>query len=395
MSEQKINEEEQPPSTKTVFSKKILVSEKTKNFINKFFPNISIKLWNDWKWQLRNKIKDFKRLKEILNLPQEENFEMNLPLAITPYYMSLLYDKDELYPLAKCVVPSWKELIHSDIESIDPLGEDHDMPVQCIVHRYPDRVLFLTTNICSVNCRYCTRSRVVGEEENNLTNKNKWIKAIEYIKSHTEIRDVLLSGGDPLTLSDGNIEWLLQNIRQISHVEIIRIGTKTPIVLPQRITKNLLKILKKYPPIFMSIHLTHPDEITEESSYALNELANAGVPLGSQTVLLADVNDNVETMKSLFQKLLKVRVKPYYLYQCDPIKGSSHFRTSVQKGLEIIQGLRGWTSGYAIPHYVIDAPNGGGKIPLIPNYVVERKSDEIVLKNYEGKIYSYPDLVTV
>jgi lysine 2,3-aminomutase len=260
------------------------------------------------------------------------------------------------------------------------------------VHRYPDRVLFLVTRFCSTNCRYCTRSRIVGSEHGQAGMKHCWQQAIDYIESTPRVRDVLVSGGDPLTLSDEKLEWLLSRLRKIPHVEMIRVGTKVPVVLPQRITPALARILKRYHPLWMSIHFTHPRELTLETAAACIRLADAGIPLGSQTVLLAGINDNVDTMKALVHGLLRIRVKPYYLYQCDPILGSAHFRTPVQKGLEIIAGLRGHTTGYAVPTYVIDAPGGGGKIPLLPDSVVGRKGEDLVLRNYQGRVFRYPDV---
>jgi lysine 2,3-aminomutase len=275
-------------------------------------------------------------------------------------------------------------------EADDPLGEERQSPVSGLVHRYPDRVLLLVTDFCSTYCRYCTRSRVVGHGA-IYPNKNRLLKAVEYIRESPAVRDVLLSGGDPLTLSDERLEWLLQQLRPISHVDIIRFGTKVPAVLPQRITPKLVRMLKKYHPLYISLHFIHPQECTPEAYRACGMLADAGIPLGSQTVLLKGVNDQVETMKDLMHHLLRMRVRPYYLYQCDPISGSGHFRTTVEKGLEIIRGLRGFTSGYAVPTYVVDAPGGGGKIPLMPNYVQGRDQEFLFMKNYEDKIFRYPD----
>ena len=260
-----------------------------------------------------------------------------------------------------------------------------------LVHRYPDRVLFLVTDFCSTYCRYCTRSCMVGNGKGLPFDRGQWEKAIAYIENSPAVRDVILSGGDPLTLSDEILEWLLSRLRKIRHVEFLRIGTKAPVVLPQRITPALTRMLKRYHPLWISIHFTHPDELTPETTLACDRLADAGIPLGSQTVLLSGINDDLDTMKRLMHGLLKIRVKPYYLYQCDPILGSSHFRTPVGKGLEIIRGLRGYTTGYAVPSYVIDAPGGGGKIPLLPEYIVGRDGDDLLLKNYEGNTYRYPD----
>jgi len=314
-----------------------------------------------------------------------------LPLAITPYYASLLDAHDITQPLRRTVVPVFDECASSSGEREDPLEEERDSPVSGIVHRYPDRVLFLVTRMCSTYCRYCTRSRMVGHNGAHHFEVEEWERGIAYIASNPAVRDVLLSGGDPLTLTDEKLDWLLSRLRMIPHVEILRIGTKVPAVMPQRITPALIRLLKRFHPLWISIHATHPDELTPEMTQACNRLANAGIPLGSQTVLLAGVNDDVETMKRLMQGLLRLRVKPYYLYQCDPIPGSSHFRTSVAKGLEIIQGLRGHTTGYAVPTYVIDAPGGGGKIPLLPEYLVGREGNDLIIRNYAGKLYRYPD----
>jgi len=374
--------------------------ERSLHFRREFFPGTSDREWNDWRWQLANRIRDLAGLERILCLSEEErraisNHKGSLPIAITPYYASLLDPADPRQPLRRTVVKSGKEDRVLPEEEADPLNEDGDSPVPGLVHRYPDRVLFLTTGFCSVYCRYCTRSRLVGNHGVEVGyNMKHWEAAAEYIEQHREIRDVILSGGDPLTLSDGRIEWLLQRLRSIRHVEIIRIGTKIPTVLPQRITPALVRMLRRYHPLWMSLHFTHPDELTPETALACNRLADAGIPLGSQTVLLKGVNDSVKIMTQLNQGLLKNRVRPYYLYQCDPVQGSSHFRTKVEKGLEIIAGLRGHTTGYAVPHYVIDAPGGGGKIPMLPNYVEKRDGSDLVLKNFRGNRYRYPDPVS-
>lgn len=365
-------------------------------FREMFYPAATQEEWNDWRWQLRNRITSIKDIERIISLTDSEREAMilgggSLPVGITPYYASLLDPNDPSQPLRRTVIPAPGEYLRGFGESDDPLGEDGHSPVPGIVHRYPDRVLFLVTGFCSTYCRYCTRSRMVGGGGDHRFDENVWKGAIEYIKSNPSIRDVLLSGGDPLTLPDEKLHWLLTRLRKIPHVEFVRIGTKVPAVLPQRITPSLTAILRKHHPLWISIHCIHPSEMTEETAQACGRLADAGIPLGSQTVLLKGVNDDVETMKRLFHGLLKARVRPYYLYQCDPISGSSHFRTPVEKGLEIIQGLRGHTTGYASPTYVIDAPGGGGKIPLLPEYVVGRKGDYVVLRNYEGQEYLYPD----
>ncbi len=367
-----------------------------RSFRHQFFPGVKDKQWNDWHWQIQNRIRTLPRLSDILKLSDEERKAMemtgvSLPLGITPYYAGLLSSEDPHQPLRKTVVPTLHELFKMPCEADDPLGEDRQSPVCGLVHRYPDRALLLVTDFCSTYCRYCTRSRMVGHGA-IYPNRSRLQMAIDYIQNTPSIRDVLLSGGDPLTLSDDRIEWLLQQLRPVSHLEIIRFGTKVPAVLPQRITKKLVRILKKYHPIWMSLHFVHPDECTPESYRACAMLADAGIPLGSQTVLLKGVNDNVGTMKELMHHMMKMRVRPYYLYQCDPISGSSHFRTPVEKGLEIIRGLRGFTSGYAVPTYVIDAPGGGGKIPLMPNNIEKRRKDAIVMKNYENRLFTYPDV---
>jgi lysine 2,3-aminomutase len=378
-------------------SEKIGFSENSLEFYSRNFPGSTPTDWSSWQWQIRNSITSTFQLEKLIHLSDEEfkpagNNKDVLPLRITPYYASLIAGNIHSKAIRKSVVPTFYEMISSEGEASDPLSEGHDSPVPNIVHRYPDRVLFLVTGFCSTYCRYCTRSHMVAKDKCHIGIKS-WVPAIEYIRQHPEIRDVLISGGDPLTMPDSHIEYLLSNLRQIPHVEIIRMGTKVPAVLPQRITRSLANILKKYHPLFLSIHFTHPDELTQEVNEACSRLADAGIPLGSQTVLLKEINDNVETMKKLMQGLLKNRVRPYYIYQCDPILGSAHFRTPVEKGLEIIKGLRGHTSGYAVPHYVIDAPGGGGKIPLLPEYFIGREGSDVLIRNYEGNIYRYPDVV--
>jgi lysine 2,3-aminomutase len=374
-----------------------VTGEKTKAFRLRFYPAISDIQWNDWRWQLQNRIKTLNDLQRILVLSPDERSAIvrhtgPLPFAITPYFASLIDGNNPRQAIRRTVITTNNEYLLSRGEAIDPLGEEEDMPVPGLVHRYPDRVLFLVTGFCSVYCRYCTRSRMVGNPGGEYRfSMSQWEGAINYIENHPEVRDVLLSGGDPLTLSDEKLQWLLTRLRRIPHVELLRIGTKVPVVLPQRITPRLVNILRKFHPLWMSIHFSHPEELTPENAQACNRLADAGIPLGSQTVLLKGVNDSVETMKKLYQGLLKIRVKPYYLYQCDPVTGSKHFRTSVKKGLDIIAGLRGFTTGYAVPTYVVDAPGGGGKIPLLPETVIGRDGDDILLKNYEGNIFRYPD----
>lgn len=365
-------------------------------FRRRFFPEASASDWNDWRWQLRSRIRDLRGLAGMLQLSDDERDAVArhtgpLPVGITPYYASLLSETDPMQPLRRTHVPVGDEYLRLAGEADDPLGEDHDTAVPGLVHRYPDRVLFLTTGFCSTYCRYCTRSRMVGGGGEYSFSMPQWEQAIAYIAAHPQIRDVLLSGGDPLTLADDKLEWLLSRLRAIPHVEFLRIGTKVPVVLPQRVTKSLTRMLRKYHPLWMSIHFTHPDELTPETTEACARLADAGIPLGSQTVLLKGINDDVALLKRLYHGLLMRRVRPYYLYQCDPISGSAHFRTSVERGLEIIAGLRGHTTGYAVPTFVIDAPGGGGKIPLLPDYVAGRDGDDLLLRNFEGGLYRYPD----
>jgi lysine 2,3-aminomutase len=365
----------------------LICSDQSQVFKNKFYPNATQSDWGDWKWQIRNSITSYEELSRIFGSSDcEVSEDINLPLRITPYYASTI--KDPKGPIGKCVIPSSNELIVTENEENDSLHEEQYSPVENIVHRYPDRVLFLTTDFCSSYCRYCTRSHMVSHQE---ITKKLWDKGIDYIRQHPEVRDVLLSGGDFLTMSDESIEYLLKNIRAIEHVEFLRIGTKVPVVLPQRITPDLVNMLKKYHPLFMSIHFSHPDELTPEVKEACERLANAGIPLGSQTVLLKGVNDDVATMKSLMHGLLKIRVRPYYIYACDLVPGTSHFRATINTGLQIIQGLRGWTSGYAVPQFVIDAPGGGGKIPLLPEYFLGMDGNKVLLRNYEGKDFVYTE----
>ena len=368
-----------------------------REFRRRFFPQASLAEWNDWRWQLRARIKSLAELERVFALSDDErqavaNHKGSLPVGITPYYASLLALDDALEPLRRTHIPVGTEYLTTPGEADDPLGEDHDAAVPGLVHRYPDRVLFLATGFCSTYCRYCTRSRMVGEAGGEYSFSNsQWEKALAYIESKPRIRDVLLSGGDPLTLADDKLDYLLGRLRQIKHVEFVRIGTKVPVVLPMRVTKALARMLKKHHPLWLSLHFTRAEELTPEVSESTARLADAGIPLGSQTVLLKGINDDVEVLKKLYHGLLMRRVRPYYLYQCDPITGSSHFRTSVQKGLEMIEGLRGHTTGYAVPQYVVDAPGGGGKIPLLPDYVVGRDGDDLVLRNFEGNTYRYTD----
>ena len=365
------------------------------SFRREYFPGTTKREWNSWEWQLANSFTTPEELSRVVTLSAEEEKallypSMKLPLRVTPYYLSLIDPGDPEDPLRRSVVPLAAECFVSPGEAADPLDEEGDCQVPGIVHRYPDRVLFLVTGFCSTYCRYCTSSRKVGDSHRTPLTEEQIDAALAYIASHKEVRDVLVSGGDPLTLSNDRLESLLARIRKIPHVEFLRIGTKVPAVLPQRVTPELVKMLKRYHPLWISIHFTHPREITPESAKACERLADAGIPLGSQTVLLKGINDDTTTLKRLFQRLLAVRVRPYYLYQCDPIIGSAHFRTNIERGLELISSLRGFTTGYAVPTYVVDAPGGGGKVPLYPSTLVGREENRVMLKNYQGRLFTYP-----
>jgi lysine 2,3-aminomutase len=382
-----------PPATKL---ERFPAGLAAKAFYERFFPGTSPADWADWRWQMRNRIRDRAALERIFTLSPSEQEALALhqgplPVAVTPYYASLMDRHDPAAPLRRTHIMTMEERVRSPGEADDPLGEDHDSPVRGIVHRYPDRVLFLLTGACSTYCRYCTRSRVVGQPggQSDVTRRH-WEGALAYIEAHCEVRDVLLSGGDPLTFGDDRLNWLLGRLRNIPHVDFIRIGTKVPIVLPQRVTRDLVKVLKRYKP-WISLHVTHPDEFTTEVKEATARLADAGLPLGGQTVLLKGINDDPAVMTRLMHAQLVHRVKPYYLYMCDPITGSAHFRTSVAKGLEIMAALRGHTTGYASPTFVIDAPGGGGKVALLPNAIVDRDGDDLLLRNFEGAVFRYPD----
>jgi len=373
-----------------------VVSANSESFRRAFFRQATRSEWNDWRWQLRQRIRNQTGLERVFQLSAEERSAVeriggHLPVGITPYYAALIGREDAEDPLRRTMIPLPGEFVHGAGEADDPLAEDAFMPVPGLVHRYPDRVLFLVTNFCATYCRYCTRARLVGKTGEHHFNTQQYELALDYLRSETRVRDVLLSGGDPLTMSDDRIEWLLSRLHAIPHVEFLRIGSKIPVVLPQRITPALCKMLRKYHPFWMSIHFMHPNELTPEVAQACGRLADAGIPLGAQIVLTRGVNDDVETMKRLVRGLVKIRVRPYYIYQCDPISGSAHLRTPIEKGLEIISGLRGHTTGYAVPTFVIDAPGGGGKIPLFPDAVVGREGDDVLLRNHEGKIYRYPD----
>lgn len=350
--------------------------------------------WGDWAWQLKNRITSVEQLEQLMTLTPAEkagcaHADHKLALAITPYFFNLIDRDDPDCPIRRQLIPRGEESIVSDGEMLDSLGEDEHSPVAGLVHRYPDRVLFLVTDRCAAYCRYCTRSRLVSNAQ-DYNFHPEFEQGLRYIESHPGIRDVLLSGGDPLLLSDRKLEHLLARLRAIRHVEFIRIGSRIPVFLPQRITPALCDIFRRYGPVWMSIHVNHPREATAELKDACERLSFAGVPLGNQSVLLRGVNDDADVMKALVHRLLRMRVRPYYLYQMDLITGGSHFKVDVRKGIEIIRALRGHTTGYAVPQYVIDAPGGGGKVPINPDYVEAVTEDEIVLRNYEGLRFRYP-----
>src|SRR6266704_2426749 len=383
---------EEPPSSSTLKSLKEFHSAG-----RGFWSNIADSDWNDWRWQLKHRITSAEQLQRLMPTLTPEEYggaklaNHKLALAITPYFFNLIDPADENCPIRWQVIPRIEETQTAPWEMADPCGEDSHSPVPGLVHRYPDRVLVLVTDRCAAYCRYCTRSRLVSNAS-GYDFHPQFDQQIEYIRNNPEVRDVLLSGGDPLLFSDEKLEHLVSRLRAIPHVEFLRIGTRIPIFLPQRITPQLCAMLRKYHPLFISIHSNHPRELTTEVRDALGRLADAGIPLGNQSVLLRNVNDDAVVMKALVQKLLMCRVKPYYVYQCDLISGSAHLRSSVSKGLEIMENLRGHTTGYAVPQYVIDAPGGGGKVPINPDYIVSRNADRVLIRNYEGKIFEYPEL---
>jgi len=357
------------------------------------FKDVNPLDWEDWHWQLKHRICAKEELAQVIKLSPEEEEGIKkangrLSLAITPYWATLIDSEDPTCPLRRQAVPVVAESVIGPHEMVDPCAEDRDSPAPYLVHRYPDRVLLLATEHCALYCRHCTRRRLVGEHQ-ETSSPTRFDAAVEYIKANRKIRDVLISGGDPFVLEDEEIENLIEKIRAISHVEFLRIGTRVPVTLPQRITEKLVSVLKKYAPIWVSIHFNHPKEITRRCKTACDMLADAGIPLGSQTVLLKGINDRPYIMRRLMHELLQIRVRPYYIYQCDPVRGTQHFRTPVAVGINIMEKLRGHTSGYAIPTYVIDGPGGGGKIPVGPNYILSQAKGKYVLRNYKGKIYTY------
>ena len=375
--------------------------QKLKNLENmasrrkEFFPEVTDEQWNDWHWQVQNRIETLDQLKKYIKLTAEEEEGVRksletLRMAITPYYLSLIDPENPYCPIRKQSVPTIEELHRSPADLEDPLHEDGDSPVPGLTHRYPDRVLFLITDMCSMYCRHCTRRRFAGHRD-CAAPKEQIDKCIEYIERTPEVRDVLLSGGDALLVSDERLEYIIKRLRAIPHVEIIRIGSRTPVVLPQRITPELVNMLKKYHPIWLNTHFNHPNEITEESAAACARLADAGIPLGNQSVLLRGINDCTHVMKKLVHELVRIRVRPYYIYICDLSVGIGHFRTPVSKGIEIIENLRGHTSGFAVPTFVVDAPGGGGKIPVMPTYLISQGPNRVVLRNFEGVVTTYTE----
>ena len=359
------------------------------------FPNVTDEQWNDWKWQVKNRIETYEELSKYFTFDPEEAEGIKKALAkfrmaITPYYLSLIDPNDPYDPIRRQAIPAGEECNIAPADLNDPLHEDEDSPAPGLTHRYPDRVLFLITDMCSMYCRHCTRRRFAGQKDDESPSE-RIEKCLAYIEKTPQVRDVLLSGGDALMVSDAKLEYIIQRLRAIPHVEIVRIGSRTPVVCPQRITPELCDMLKKYHPIWLNTHFNHPNEFTPEAEQALARLANAGIPLGNQTVLLRGVNDCVHVMKKLMHELVRNRVRPYYIYQCDLSMGLEHFRTPVSKGIEIIENLRGHTSGYAVPTFVVDAPGGGGKTPVMPQYVISQSPDKVILRNFEGVITTYTE----
>lgn len=375
-----------------------IYSEQQQELASQIDENTSLKHWKDWKWQLKHSIQDidtFEKLLDVEFTPEErktlEETVEKFPLSVTPYYLSLI-DREDFRndPVFKQSIPCPSELIIGEHDMADQLHEDADSPAPGITHRYPDRVLFHISNVCSMYCRHCTRKRKVGDND-FIPNKKTIEAGLDYIRNTPQVRDVLLSGGDPLMLSDEYLDWILGELDKIEHVELVRIGTRMPVVLPYRITDDLIAMLRKHKTIWINTHFNHPREITTSSRLALKMLADGGFPLGNQSVLLAGVNDCPRIIKTLVHKLVQNRVRPYYLYQCDLSEGLTHFRTPVGKGIEIIESLIGHTSGFAVPTYVIDAPGGGGKIPVMPNYLISWSTHKVILRNYEGVITSYQE----
>jgi lysine 2,3-aminomutase len=360
----------------------------------RFYAEVPDEKWFDWRWQMSNRLNTVGELAQVLELSESERKALEAKnlfrVDVTPYFASLIDPQDPYDPIRKQIIPTDREMVPFTSMMEDSLAEDRHSPVPGLVHRYPDRVLMLVTTQCASYCRYCTRSRIVGDPSQTFSRKD-FEAQLEYLQKTPQVRDVLLSGGDPLVLAPKLLEEIISRLRAIEHVEIIRIGSRVPVFLPMRVTPELCDMLAKYHPFWLNIHVNHPNEITQELAEACDRLTRAGVPLGNQSVLLAGVNDSVHIQRELVHKLVMMRVRPYYLYQCDLVDGAGHFRTSVSKGIEIIEGLRGHTSGYAVPHFIVDAPGGGGKIPVMPNYVVSQAPGKVVLRNYEGLITTYTE----
>ncbi len=379
-----VEEKTEPPaSTETASAAKVLAPALHQN------PK-----WNDWRWQIRNRIRSFQELVDVFP-PLRSNTAIakaaeKYPMAITPYYASLIKAANLSDPVFQMSVPQGQELYAPDFLHADPLEEEEDMPVPGLIHRYRDRALLMGTTMCSMYCRHCTRKRVAGYQESSIS-INQLNDITTYLRAHPEIKDVIISGGDPLTMSTSLLERILMAVRSVQSVDIIRIGTRVPVVLPQRITNELTQMLAKYHPVWVNTHFNHPNEITPEAQAACAKLVNAGIPLGNQSVLLKGINDSPQIMEELCRGLVKIRVRPYYLFQCDLVRGVEHFRTPISRGIEIMEYLRGRLSGLAIPAYVVDAPHGGGKIPVLPNYVVSMSPSHTVLRNYEGMLVNYPE----
>lgn len=375
--------------------KNIAVSKSGKVYTRAaYWRDVSDEDWMDWRWQMSHRLNTFDELAKVINLTDSEKNALDkkglFRVDITPYFASLIDPDDPLCPVRKQVIPTSQEVVPFRSMMEDSLAEDKHSPVPGLVHRYPDRVLMLVTTQCASYCRYCTRSRIVGDPSQTFSRK-EFDAQIEYIEKTPQIRDVLLSGGDPMVLAPKLLDMILARLRAITHIEILRIGSRVPVFLPMRVTDEFCQMISKYHPFWLNIHVNHPKEITPELAEACDRLSRVGVPLGNQSVLLAGVNDSVHIQRKLVQELVKIRVRPYYLYQCDLVAGSGHFRTTISKGIEIMEGLRGHTSGYSIPAYVVDAPGGGGKIPIMPNYVLAQAPGKVVLRNFEGFITTYEE----
>jgi lysine 2,3-aminomutase len=358
------------------------------------YADVPDEKWNDWRWQLSHRLNTVEEIEKVVPLTESERKALQTSglfrVDITPYFISLIDPDDPNDPVRVQIIPRAEEMQAFTSMMEDSLAEDRHSPVPGLVHRYPDRVLMLVTTQCASYCRYCTRSRIVGDPGQTFS-RQEFEAQIEYLKRTPQVRDVLLSGGDPLVLAPKILEEILRRLREIPHIEIVRIGSRVPVFLPMRVTQELCDMLEKYHPLWINIHINHPNEISQELADACDRMSRAGIPLGNQSVLLAGVNDCVHIQRELVQKTTRIRVRPYYLYQCDLVEGAGHFRTPVAKGIEIIEGLRGHTSGYAVPQFIVDAPGGGGKIPVMPNYQISASDHKIILRNYEGYIASYEE----